>query len=176
MLNDESETCHHFQPRGVVRNGSLRFEFQLHKNVASGPFLPKVAVADINVDVAFQFADGPHRCRGAGSTWGSPPNAQKRSSRTDGITVYCLCSTESATLPSDSAVLKGPSMSGDYDKKAEEYDWRGPEVAFGLAYAFVNPGESILDIGIGTGLSSIRCIGTARRKLTDSWIATVFRW
>jgi SAM-dependent methyltransferase len=43
----------------------------------------------------------------------------------------------------------------DYDRKAEEYDWRGPEVAFGLSYAFVRPGESILDIGIGTGLSSV---------------------
>lgn len=46
------------------------------------------------------------------------------------------------------------SMASEYDSKAEEYDWRGPEVAFGLAYAFVNPSESVLDIGIGTGLSS----------------------
>ena len=45
-------------------------------------------------------------------------------------------------------------MANDYDRKAEEYDWRGPEVAFGLAYVFVRPGESVLDIGIGTGLSS----------------------
>jgi len=51
--------------------------------------------------------------------------------------------------------LNSPSMASDYDTKAEEYDWRGPEVAFGLSYAFVNPGESVLDIGIGTGLSSI---------------------
>lgn len=46
-------------------------------------------------------------------------------------------------------------MANDYDSKAEEYDWRGPEVAFGLSYSFVNPGESVLDIGIGTGLGSI---------------------
>lgn len=42
-----------------------------------------------------------------------------------------------------------------YDAKAEEYDWRGPEVAFGLSYSFVQPGESVLDVGIGTGLGSI---------------------
>lgn len=41
-----------------------------------------------------------------------------------------------------------------YDRKAEEYNWRGPEVVFGLSYAFVKPGECVLDIGIGTGLSS----------------------
>jgi len=46
-------------------------------------------------------------------------------------------------------------MARDYDRKAEQYDWRGPEVAFGLSYAFVSPGQSLLDIGIGTGLSSI---------------------
>ena len=42
-----------------------------------------------------------------------------------------------------------------YDAKAEEYNWRGPEVAFGLAYEFVWAGESILDVGIGTGLGSV---------------------
>jgi len=41
-----------------------------------------------------------------------------------------------------------------YDGKAEEYNWRGPEVVFGLSYRFINPGESMLDIGIGTGLGS----------------------
>ena len=46
-------------------------------------------------------------------------------------------------------------MVSEYDLKAEEYHWRGPEVVFGLSYAFVNPGESVLDIGIGTGLGSI---------------------
>ena len=41
-----------------------------------------------------------------------------------------------------------------YDRKAEEYNWRGPEIIFGLAYPYTNQGESLLDMGIGTGLSS----------------------
>ncbi len=42
-----------------------------------------------------------------------------------------------------------------YDDEAEATGWYGPEVAFGLTYAYVQPVESILDIGIGTGLGSI---------------------
>ena len=34
-----------------------------------------------------------------------------------------------------------------YDRKAAEYNWRGPEVTFGLSYEFINPGECVLDIG-----------------------------
>jgi ubiquinone/menaquinone biosynthesis C-methylase UbiE len=42
-----------------------------------------------------------------------------------------------------------------YDDEAEATGWYGPEVAFGLTYAHVQPGQSMLDIGIGTGLGSI---------------------
>lgn len=55
----------------------------------------------------------------------------------------------------DQHAQSGSRMAEDYDRKAEEYDWRGPEVALGLSYAFVKAGESVLDIGIGTGLSSV---------------------
>ena len=57
----------------------------------------------------------------------------------------------------DGSIMEGDcsNRASEYDRKAEEQGWRGPEVAFGLSYCFVNPGESILDIGIGTGLSSI---------------------
>ena len=51
--------------------------------------------------------------------------------------------------------LNPSSVAVTYDSMAEEYDWRGPEVTFGLSYGFVDSGESVLDIGIGTGLGSI---------------------
>ncbi len=41
-----------------------------------------------------------------------------------------------------------------YDTEAEKTGWYGPEVAFGLAYQFIKPGQTMLDIGIGTGLGS----------------------
>lgn len=46
------------------------------------------------------------------------------------------------------------AAANEYDRSAEQKNWRGPEVVFGLAYAFVEPGQSLLDIGIGTGLSA----------------------
>jgi predicted TPR repeat methyltransferase len=47
------------------------------------------------------------------------------------------------------------AMAASYDEEAEATGWFGPEVAFGLAYLYVQPGQSILDIGIGTGLGSV---------------------
>jgi predicted TPR repeat methyltransferase len=41
-----------------------------------------------------------------------------------------------------------------YDREAEATGWHGPEVAFGLAFGYIEPGQTILDIGIGTGLGS----------------------
>ena len=45
-------------------------------------------------------------------------------------------------------------MVSAYDEEAAATGWYGPEVAFGLTYAHVEPGQSMLDIGIGTGLGS----------------------
>jgi predicted TPR repeat methyltransferase len=42
-----------------------------------------------------------------------------------------------------------------YDEEAKATGWLGPEVAFSLASEYIQPGQSILDIGIGTGLCSI---------------------
>jgi predicted TPR repeat methyltransferase len=47
------------------------------------------------------------------------------------------------------------AMAEAYDEEAEATGWYGPEVAFGLAYKYVRPGESILDLGIGTGLAAV---------------------
>lgn len=41
-----------------------------------------------------------------------------------------------------------------YDQRAQESKWLDPRIIFGLTYEYVEPGESVLDIGIGTGLSS----------------------
>ncbi len=46
------------------------------------------------------------------------------------------------------------SHAEDYDAKAMKSQWVDPAIVFGLAYRFINAGESVLDIGIGTGLSS----------------------
>lgn len=42
-----------------------------------------------------------------------------------------------------------------YDDEAAATGWLGPEVAFGLAFAHVEPGQTVLDLGIGTGLGSL---------------------
>jgi predicted TPR repeat methyltransferase len=41
-----------------------------------------------------------------------------------------------------------------YDSEARAAGWLGPEVAFGMMFEHLLPGQSILDLGIGTGLSS----------------------
>jgi predicted TPR repeat methyltransferase len=50
-----------------------------------------------------------------------------------------------------------------YDRRAAEYNWRGPEIIFGLAYPYINQGETLLDMGIGTGLSSEQFAGAGLR-------------
>jgi predicted TPR repeat methyltransferase len=47
------------------------------------------------------------------------------------------------------------AMAEAYDEEAEATGWLGPEVAFGLSYKYVQPGQAILDLGIGTGLGSV---------------------
>ncbi|UCH83687.1 MAG: class I SAM-dependent methyltransferase, partial [Candidatus Latescibacterota bacterium] len=45
--------------------------------------------------------------------------------------------------------------SSDYDDQASRYKWHGPDVVLGLMYEFIESGQALLDIGIGTGLSSM---------------------
>ncbi|MBN1569624.1 MAG: class I SAM-dependent methyltransferase [Acidobacteria bacterium] len=41
-----------------------------------------------------------------------------------------------------------------YESQAAEVGWHGHEIIFGLMYEFIEPDETLLDIGIGTGLGS----------------------
>ncbi|MBN2425550.1 MAG: class I SAM-dependent methyltransferase [Calditrichaceae bacterium] len=41
-----------------------------------------------------------------------------------------------------------------YDQQTLNYEYFAPDAIFGMCYEFINPGEKLLDIGIGTGLSS----------------------
>jgi predicted TPR repeat methyltransferase len=55
----------------------------------------------------------------------------------------------------DQTASHGNAIARAYDEEAEASGWFGPEVAFGLTYAYIKPGQSLLDIGIGTGLGSV---------------------
>ena len=46
-------------------------------------------------------------------------------------------------------------LAAHYDDSAEEHGWHSPELLFGLMYEFLQPNDSLLDIGIGTGLSAV---------------------
>ena len=41
-----------------------------------------------------------------------------------------------------------------YDQQVREYNSYGHDALFGMSFEYVNPRESLLDIGIGTGLAS----------------------
>jgi predicted TPR repeat methyltransferase len=41
-----------------------------------------------------------------------------------------------------------------YNDDAKATGWHGPAVVFGLAFKYTKPGQTLLDIGIGTGLGS----------------------
>lgn len=45
-------------------------------------------------------------------------------------------------------------IAAQYESQAIETGWHAHEIMFGLMYEFVKPDETLLDIGIGTGLSS----------------------
>jgi predicted TPR repeat methyltransferase len=52
-------------------------------------------------------------------------------------------------------IIQDEQSAADYDQQAQKTNWFGPEVVFGLTYEFVKPGDALLDLGIGSGLSSI---------------------
>jgi predicted TPR repeat methyltransferase len=57
-------------------------------------------------------------------------------------------------IASESLAEKCGRMAEQYDKDKETLRWNGPNVIFGLSFGYIEAGQSILDIGIGTGLGS----------------------
>lgn len=47
-------------------------------------------------------------------------------------------------------------IASTYDEEVKEYDSYGHDVLFGMSFEYVQPNEIILDLGIGTGLASIK--------------------
>lgn len=58
-------------------------------------------------------------------------------------------------MKTNSTIIQDKQSASEYDNQARKTNWFGPEVVFGLAYEYLNPGDSVLDLGIGSGLSSI---------------------
>jgi len=46
-------------------------------------------------------------------------------------------------------------FASNYDSQVKQYNSYESEVLFGMCYEYIKPGDSLLDLGIGTGLSSI---------------------
>jgi ubiquinone/menaquinone biosynthesis C-methylase UbiE len=58
-------------------------------------------------------------------------------------------------MPSNDTIIPDRQQAEDYDRQARETNWHGPEVTFGLSYEYIQPGDKVLDLGIGSGLSSV---------------------
>lgn len=58
-------------------------------------------------------------------------------------------------MKTNSTIIQDNQSAIGYDDQARKTNWFGPEVVFGLAYEFVKPDDALLDLGIGSGLSSV---------------------
>ena len=58
-------------------------------------------------------------------------------------------------MPNPDTIIPDEQSAAGYDQQARDTHWFGPEVIFGLAYEWIKPGQTLLDLGIGSGLSSI---------------------
>ena len=57
-------------------------------------------------------------------------------------------------MEKDDSIRTHNEQATEYDQQAHEYGWFGGEVLFGLSFEYMNPQDRLLNIGIGTGLSS----------------------
>ena len=51
-------------------------------------------------------------------------------------------------------IFDSPGHAKNYDEKARKSNWKSSEIFLELAKPYISPGEKLLDLGIGTGLSS----------------------
>ena len=58
-------------------------------------------------------------------------------------------------MNNDKSIHVHDQTAPDYDRLAAEYGYCFADALFGLCYEFLQPGQRLLDIGIGTGLSSL---------------------
>jgi SAM-dependent methyltransferase len=56
---------------------------------------------------------------------------------------------------SNDTIIHDARSAREYDDQARLTNWLGSEAVFGLTYEYVKAGQSLLDLGIGSGLSSI---------------------
>ena len=55
-----------------------------------------------------------------------------------------------------STVTEYKEFASNYDKQVREYDSYGHDALFGMSFEFIEKDEKLLDIGIGTGLASVK--------------------
>jgi predicted TPR repeat methyltransferase len=55
---------------------------------------------------------------------------------------------------SNNTIIQDARSAMEYDEQARLTNWLGPEAVFGLTYEYLKSGQALLDLGIGSGLSS----------------------
>lgn len=58
-------------------------------------------------------------------------------------------------MQTGNTIIQDRQAAAGYDQQAQKTNWHAPEVVFGLTYEFVEPDDTLLDLGIGSGLSSV---------------------
>jgi predicted TPR repeat methyltransferase len=57
-------------------------------------------------------------------------------------------------MDSEKTIQSADALAKEYDEYVLNRNWSGPEILFGLMHEYLSAGQKLLDIGIGTGLSS----------------------